>query len=136
MNHSRTEFVYLCSMCCIDITYPVMHLKDFSKLFNESKENFLPRGYFAYGHEIRVRGQLPFHSNIEGHEIADEDVIFNIDDVFNVADTNKISGCCGSDASQIHLNCPNGHELGREGSDCWMPHFVCIPSSKLQKVQL
>jgi len=43
-------------------------------------------------------------------------------------DPRRRSGCCGPDGSLgPNLLCANGHEVGIEHADCWMPHFVALP---------
>ena len=42
----------------------------------------------------------------------------------------RLNGCCGLDGLDGHnLLCANGHEIGVEKSDCWMPHCALLDPS-------
>jgi len=45
-------------------------------------------------------------------------------------DGRRLSGCCGRDGLDgPNLVCVNGHEVGTEKSDCWMPHAAVLLES-------
>jgi len=42
-------------------------------------------------------------------------------------DYRRRAGCCGLDGLDgPNLVCSNGHEVGTEKSDCWMPHAAVL----------
>lgn len=64
--------------------------------------------------------------------------VFNMADVINTTqDSERMSGCCGSDGMNgINLLCPGGHEIGIEFSDCWQAyHYVQVPPDKVERVE-
>ncbi len=44
----------------------------------------------------------------------------------------KGNGCCGQDGLDgLNTECMNGHKVGVEKSDCWMPHCFIFDSKKV-----
>jgi len=42
-------------------------------------------------------------------------------------DLGRLNGCCGLDGCDgPNTLCENGHEIGIERSDCWMPHVLVL----------
>jgi len=43
------------------------------------------------------------------------------------SDLHRLNGCCGLDGLDgYNLLCANGHEVGTERSDCWLPHHAVL----------
>ncbi|OZT11108.1 hypothetical protein CHN50_18370 [Priestia aryabhattai] len=98
----------------MDISNVLTELNDMSLLKEEMEEDYIPQGYFL---------------------IVDEDdevdkkgtIIINMKDLINSKhhpDGDRLNGCCGLDG--MNRVCLNGHEIGTENSDCWMPHYIAI----------
>ena len=75
---------------------------------------------------------------------ADDDVVrgdgqfvLNLRDLIHTShhpDPQRSQGCCGRDGSEgMNIVCSNGHEIGTECSDCWMPHYAHIPQDRVER---
>ena len=48
------------------------------------------------------------------------------------SDDRRLNGCCGKDGLDgLNTVCANGHEIGTEKSDCWMPHALLLDPSRV-----
>jgi hypothetical protein len=56
-------------------------------------------------------------------DAAPDDYVVNLADLRNISFGGYRMGCCGTSAKGPHIFCPNGHGVGTERTDCWMPHF-------------
>lgn len=60
--------------------------------------------------------------------------MINLEDAVNTRhhpDTRRLNGCCGLDGRDgLNTVCANGHEVGTEKSDCWMPHVLLLDPGK------
>lgn len=57
-------------------------------------------------------------------------VIVNLSDAVGTrhhTNASRLNGCCGLDGLDgLNTLCANGHEIGTEKSDCWMPHALLL----------
>ena len=60
-------------------------------------------------------------------------LIVALDDYYlvNHPDTNRFHGCCGSSTFEFNKLCKNGHEVAKEISDCWLPHYIEFDLDKI-----
>ncbi|WP_224358358.1 hypothetical protein [Priestia aryabhattai] len=107
----------VCKSCEIEISNVLTELNDISLLKEEMEEDYIPQGYFLIVNE---------------EDKVDEKgtVIINMKDLINSKhhpDEDRLNGCCGLDGLDgMNRVCLNGHEIGTENSDCWMPHYIVI----------
>jgi hypothetical protein len=70
-----------------------------------------------------------FYTNTEGK------ILINLEDLKNVedhADKSRTEGCCGmSGTNGPNKVCKNGHEIGTERSDCWMPWSMAFDEESI-----
>ena len=103
-----------CARCKIQVSREIAPLPDASLISTEDGSDYLPTGFYTIGDEF-------FHS-AQGH------YILNMQDVINLRDhpdSSRFSGCCQLDGlNGVNKVCENGHEIGTECSDCWMPHSI------------
>lgn len=61
--------------------------------------------------------------------------LINLADAHNTlphADPSRRCGCCGVDGiNGLNTLCANGHEIGTEYSDCWMPHHLTLDPARV-----
>ncbi|WP_433852411.1 hypothetical protein [Stenotrophomonas nitritireducens] len=66
---------------------------------------------------------------------CDGDFLVNLKDLQRTQhhpDSARLNGCCGLDGLDgFNLLCSNGHEIGTERSDCWLPHHAVLACSKV-----
>jgi len=65
-------------------------------------------------------------------------IVLNLKDTINTkhhSDQSRLNGCCGLDGLGMNTLCANGHEIGTERSDCWMPHYIHIPTNDVDVVE-
>ena len=71
-----------------------------------------------------------FSINSEEYWTADGRFVVNLADLVGTkhhSDDHRLNGCCGLDGLDgPNLICTNGHEVGTEKSDCWMPHAAVL----------
>ena len=84
-------------------------------------EPLLATGFYVIH---QARGELFYHCE-------DGDYVVNLTDMQNTKhhpNRSRLNGCCGLDGCDgVNTLCINGHEVGTEHSDCWMPHFMALP---------
>jgi hypothetical protein len=105
--------IFLCAACQIPISSDIRELLDRNLVSNEDGSDFLPRGYYliARPDDDMISGQGEFVLNLK-----------------DTTDKSRLNGCCGLDGLDgINTLCANGHEIGTECSDCWMPHYIPMP---------
>jgi len=118
----RLQKVFLsCSRCKIRITKSVRALDDPSVISIADGKPYLPSGLFLV-------------SQSEDEIIHQPgEYILNLADLQNTkrhSNRSRLRGCCGLDGCNgPNIVCINGHEVGTERSDCWMPHFIAISPS-------
>lgn len=76
---------------------------------------------------------LPGYFSVSSGELKPErpgDFLVNLKDLQNTQhhhDGPGLNGCCGLDGLDgFNLLCANGHEIGTERSDCWLPHYAVL----------
>lgn len=93
-------------------------------LSEEDGSDYLPPGYY-------LLSDGEFYAN------SVNDYILNKADVVNTvhhSDRRRLNGCCGLDGCDgPNTVCLNGHEVGTERSDCWLPHSVGLNRSLVAK---
>lgn len=113
---SGKKMILRCAVCKIQVSRDVAPLPDASLISTEDGSDYLPAGFYAVGDEF-------FHS-AQGHYILNLEDVVNLEDH---ADPSRFSGCCRLDGlSGVNKVCGNGHEIGTECSDCWMPRSIHI----------
>src|SRR2546430_11520003 len=110
-----------CALCHIQVSRVLTHLADHATLSEEDGHPLLPQGQYVMSSNFLDAGHT-------WDSITRDEIILNLDDVFNSQLGGRTNGCCGIDGlSGINTFCCNGHPIGTEKSDCWMPHFIHIP---------
>jgi hypothetical protein len=116
-----------CAKCHDAISREIAELQDVSRLSIQDGSEHLPQGFYRIA-------------------TAEDDVIWregefilNLQDLTNTArhpDYRRANGCCGCDGLDgMNIVCLNGHEIGTECSDCWMPHYAHIPQDTVERVE-
>ena len=119
-----------CARCQVTVSRELTELRDPSLLSVADGQEHLPSGFF------RVAGA----KDQEDHLVAGEgEFILNLRDLANTrhhSDFRRSQGCCGCDGLHgMNLVCANGHEIGTERSDCWMPHYAHFPPNMVETVE-
>jgi hypothetical protein len=124
-SQAMSDCVLRCAQCGIRLTLPLRLLSDPSLLCNEDRHDFIPRGFFLVS-------DGSFFTGSEGQFVV------NLKDLVNTkhhSDFRRLNGCCGPDGCDgKNRLCQNGHEVGTERSDCWMPHAIHIDPIAVEKV--
>jgi uncharacterized protein (TIGR02996 family) len=117
--------VFRCAACRLPLTRPLRLLADPVWLSGSDGTPLVPAGYY-WPSDGTVWG------GTEGH------CCVNLSDLQNVQphpQPGRRNGCCGVDGLDgINTVCRNGHEVGTECSDCWMPHFLHLPPGAVEIV--
>jgi uncharacterized protein (TIGR02996 family) len=119
--------IFRCVACGLPLTGPVWPLGDVVWLSQADQTTLVPAGFFwvsegevwngTAGHPCVHLGDL---RNIEPHP-----------------DSRRRIGCCGVDGCEgVNTVCANGHEVGTECSDCWMPHFLHLEPKAVEAVEV
>ncbi len=94
-------------------------------LCDEDGKDHIPPGFF----KISDGG---FFTGTSGEYLV------NLRDLTNTRhhpDSRRLNGCCGLDGVDgKNLVCNNGHEVGVERSDCWMPHTAHFAPESVESV--
>src|SRR5262249_16322155 len=105
------KIVVRCLKCGVSLTPVLDRLTDETRLTSEESRDYLPRGCFVISDGI----VWPVGT-----------VVCNLNDLIHASnhpDRHRLNGCCGMDGlNGINKVCCEGHEVGTEKSDCWMPH--------------
>jgi hypothetical protein len=111
----RTSFE--CSVCRVVITRALTLLPNDHPICLEDRKPAIPEGYFA-------------PVNFDDWAVSGTAAVVNLNDLVGTKhppDVQRLNGCCGLDGLDgPNLICPNGHEVGTEKSDCWMPHAAVL----------
>ena len=98
------------------ITRPLLSLGPDKSICLEDGKPAVPEGFFTV--------------NNQEYWCVAGDVVVNLADLVGTKhhqDYRRRNGCCGLDGMDgPNLVCPNGHEVGTEKSDCWMPHAAVL----------
>ena len=127
MNLTLTSqaFVLACAQCGMILTNPLVDLIDKSALSSKDGRDYIPRGYY-------VVSDGGYFTNTEGQFIV------NLKSIVNTKrhpDPVRLNGCCGLDGCDgMNTVCENGHEVGTERSDCWLPHAIHFDGKAVTKL--
>ncbi|MCB2379432.1 hypothetical protein LGH70_17670 [Hymenobacter sp. BT635] len=106
-----------CRKCKIPLTNDLLELPNRALISEEEGEDYIPQGFF-------VISDGSYFTN------SANQLIINVRDMLNCANhpnPSRLNGCCGLDGTDgPNKICSNGHEVGTEKSDCWMPHAFLI----------
>jgi uncharacterized protein (TIGR02996 family) len=109
-----TQHTFFCTRCELQLTKPLWPLGDQLCPDGAQDSPLIPSGFCW-----QATGDIV---NIQSHYCV------NLDDLTNTkhhSDTRRLTGCCGpSGLDGLNIVCNNGHEVGTECSDCWMPHYL------------
>ncbi len=109
--------VFICKKCSLTLTNPLVKLSNLDSLNDNDKEDLIQTGNY-------------FVSNGEFYTDAKGKIIINKKDLKNFKyhpDSTRLNGCCGLDGLDgLNITCKNGHEIGTEYSDCWIPHCIIL----------
>lgn len=102
-----------CKDCDLTVTNELIELKDVRNLNDEERENLIPKGYYFISdsiYSLEPKGTI---------------IINNSDLINSKTHPDFRIGCCGLDGRDgMNKVCDNGHEIGREYSECWMTHYT------------
>jgi hypothetical protein len=103
-----------CPICRAALTRPLLALRVDQSICLEDGKAAVPEGFFG--------------ANSEEYWGASGQVIVNLRDLIGTKHhPTRLNGCCGLDGLDgPNLLCANGHEIGTEKSDCWMPHAAVL----------
>lgn len=105
---------FRCKICQTPLSKTVFEIEDESRLCPEDGRDFIPQGFYTVGTGEEFTATFGKY-------------LLNLKDVVNIdphPDESRRHGCCGLDGtSEINTVCRNGHEIGSENSDCWLPHY-------------
>lgn len=109
-------FILQCGQCGVALTRPLPLLHDTRLLCKEDGEPYVPKGYLWCS---------------TGDDYPVGDWVIHLEELINAGflpNGRHMSGCCGpSGLDGPNRVCANGHEIGTECSDCWMPHAIHLP---------
>lgn len=104
-----------CKQCGLDLTAELTEVINTDNLNENDNQDFIQTGYYFVS-------DGEFYTNSEGLIIINKADLINSKNHFN---QKRLNGCCGLDGTDgINKICNNGHEIGTEYSDCWIPHCV------------
>jgi hypothetical protein len=110
-----------CALCDIQVSKVLAPLTDLATLCEEDGHPLLPSGQYLMSSTFLDAGRT-------WDSITRDEILVNLGDVLNSQPGGRRNGCCGVDGLDgINTFCRNGHPLGTEKSDCWMPHFIHFP---------
>jgi hypothetical protein len=108
--------IFECPVCRVAITGPLSSLPSDRSVCLEPGEDVVPSSFF--------------HVNKQEYWSTLGNVLVNLADLVGTnchPDARRLAGCCGLDGLDgPNLVCANGHEIGTEKSDCWMPHAAVL----------
>jgi len=114
--------IFECPICRAVITRPLLPIGADQPVRLEDGKAAVPEGFFGV--------------NMQEHWSAAGGVVVNLSDLVGTkhhSDSHRLAGCCGLDGLDgPNLVCPNGHEIGTEKSDCWMPHAAVLLESVIR----
>ena len=119
---SVNNVVFKCPICKMAITRPLLPLEADHSVCLEYGKPAVPERFFGVN--------KPEYWNVAGT------VLVNLADLVSTkhhSDFHRLAGCCGLDGLDgPNLVCANGHEVGTEKSDCWMPHAAILLEDVIQ----
>ncbi|SDE07306.1 hypothetical protein SAMN02799630_04652 [Paenibacillus sp. UNCCL117] len=123
---------YYCRVCGAPVTKIMSHLGNLSGISLKEKESYLPRATYVYGHEVIKAELLPWNGS---NEITEDELVISIDSLGRDVRKDPAPGCCGPDSSVLNVFCREGHPIGREAADCYMPHCIRLPLTHVQRLE-
>lgn len=113
-------------MCKIPVSKDITFLSNRSLLCEQDGKDYIPEGFYIIDNEEFFTDYF-------------ENYILNLKDVINLKnhfDFGRLNGCCGLDGCDgLNKTCINGHEIGTERSDCWLPHHIHINPEKVEEIK-
>lgn len=110
---SEGHILFICPVCHVAITRSLLPLRPDQSICLEDGKPAVPEGFFGVNKQV--------YWNVSGG------VLVNLGDLVGTRHSGGINGCCGLDGLDgPNLICANGHEVGTEKSDCWMPHAAVL----------
>jgi uncharacterized protein (TIGR02996 family) len=120
------RLAFRCTSCRLPLTGPLWPLADPAWLGEADETPLVPAGFYWQSDETTWAGAA-------GH------YCINLTDLRNVGphpDYRRRNGCCGADGCDgMNTVCGNGHEVGTECSDCWMPHFLHLDPTATEAIE-
>ena len=114
-----------CGQCGLPLTKELKEINSIDSLNEKDNEDFIHIGFY-------------YISDGEFFRESKGKIIINKRDLLNSknhSDFKRLNGCCGLDGMDgLNKTCNNGHEIGIECSDCWMPHCI-IFETELIKIE-
>ena len=118
---------FKCATCGSAITRAVSLLSKTSLLVQTDGQPHIAQGYY-------VVSDGKFYTGTKGSFIV------NLEDAVNTKHhhlRSRLNGCCGLDGCDgLNTLCENGHEIGTEKSDCWMPHALILDPKAVKQVMV
>src|SRR5262249_54570211 len=125
MGTCEGRLILCCRQCGIALTTRIRPMPATMVLCEEDDKDHIPPGYF------KISDGSFFH-------VTSGEYLVNLKDMINTRhhpDTRRLNGCCGLDGLDgKNTVCSNGHEVGVERSDCWMPHAAHFASESVELV--
>jgi|SRR5215831_9113867 len=122
MRRRKANIEASCPLCRAVITRPLSPLGPDQRLCLEDGKAAVPEGFFG----VKTGDQWS----------AEGSILVNLSDLVEThhhSDLHRLAGCCGLDGMDgPNLVCVNGHEIGTEKSDGWMPHAAVLLDSIVQ----
>lgn len=121
---SEKLVIFACPVCQAAITRPLLALGAGLDTCQEDGKPAVPEGVFAivedeYSAEMRGCALVNLADLVATHHYAGP---------------GRLNGCCGLDGLDgPNLLCQNGHEVGTEKSDCWMPRAAVLLLSVVRR---
>ncbi|MGF7032237.1 hypothetical protein J2T17_003159 [Paenibacillus mucilaginosus] len=123
---------FTCRECGAFVTGILSHIGNLNSIALKDRESYLPRLSYVYGTEIVKAGLLPWRGV---GEITNDDILVSTDGLYMDLKKEPATGCCGPDGSTFNVFCRNGHPVGKEAADCWMPHFIRFPLDRVNRYE-
>ena len=116
--------IFRCSKCGSVLTRAIEPLLDRKLLVEEDGSEHVPVGFYAVS-------DGEFFTGSEGV------CLVNLSDAIGTKHhlkLGRLNGCCGLDGCDgPNTLCDNGHEIGTEKSDCWMPHALLLDPGAVRR---
>jgi hypothetical protein len=113
---SEHHTVFTCPVCHVAITTPLLPLGPHQAISLENGKPAVPKGFFGLNNQE--------YWSVTGRFLV------NLGDLVGTGHSGGANGCCGLDGLDgPNLVCANGHKIGTEKSDCWMPHAAVLLDS-------
>ncbi len=118
--------VFRCAACGLPLTGPLWPLADVAWLSPADQTPHVPAGFVWLADGSTWNGTA-------GHPCVH---LGGLRNVGPHPDPRRRVGCCGVDGTDgVNTVCTNGHEVGTECSDCWMPHFLHLEPMAVEAVE-